>query len=235
MIKKLILRVSEKNDLFKNIESNLNNKKFTNIVSLNPENVTIASENEIFQKIYLDEKSLVVADGVGITWAAKMLGIKSISRMPGVDLMDELVRKYKNKKILFLGGKNGVATKVAKHYKDNVNTSGEYIAIPDVDKNDPNIINEVKKIRPDMLFVAFGSPAQEIWIDENKINLEGILCMGVGGGFDFLAGLVARAPKIVRNIGLEWIFRLIIEPWRAKRQVRLFKFVLTVLLEILGY
>ena len=81
----------------------------------------------------------------------------------------------------------------------------------------------------DILFVAFGSPKQEIWIAENLDKLPVRVAIGVGGAFDFVSGKVKRAPVWVRKIGLEWLFRLILQPWRIKRQLRLFKFVFLVL------
>lgn len=81
----------------------------------------------------------------------------------------------------------------------------------------------------DILFVAFGSPKQEIWIAENLDKLPVKVAIGVGGAFDFVSGKVKRAPVWVRKIGLEWLFRLILQPWRIKRQLRLFKFVFLVL------
>lgn len=231
MIKGLILQVPTKKDLLHNIDRTLIDKKFANVISLNPENAIIATENETFKRIYLQNDSLVVADGVGIVWASRLFGIRNVDRVPGVDLLDELVKQYRSKRIVFLGGKEGTATKVANYYKDNVSTSGEYFAIPDIDKHDRSVIDEVMQINPDILFVAFGSPAQEIWINQNKDKLRGVLCMGVGGSFDFLAGRVSRAPQTVRKRGFEWLYRLYVEPWRVKRQLRLFRFVGLVLFE----
>lgn len=81
----------------------------------------------------------------------------------------------------------------------------------------------------DILFVAFGSPKQEIWIAENLEKLPVKVAIGVGGAFDFVSGKVKRAPVWVRKLGLEWLFRLFLQPWRIKRQLRLFKFVFLVL------
>ena len=87
----------------------------------------------------------------------------------------------------------------------------------------------------DILFVAFGSPKQEKWIYENLPKLDVTVAIGVGGSFDFISGKVKRAPVFIRNLGLEWLFRLIIQPWRVKRQIALLEFVILVLKEKLGY
>ena len=86
-----------------------------------------------------------------------------------------------------------------------------------------------KKI--DILFVAFGSPKQEIWIADNLKALPAKIIVGVGGAFDFISGKVPRAPKVFRSLGLEWLFRLSIQPWRIKRQLSLIKFVVLILKE----
>lgn len=83
----------------------------------------------------------------------------------------------------------------------------------------------------DILFVAFGSPKQEIWIYENLEKLPVKVVVGVGGAFDFISGKVKRAPAFIRNMGFEWLFRLISQPWRAKRQTALIKFIYLVLKE----
>ncbi|MEX2144803.1 MAG: WecB/TagA/CpsF family glycosyltransferase, partial [Candidatus Spechtbacterales bacterium] len=94
-------------------------------------------------------------------------------------------------------------------------------------------IHNTKYIIPntDVLFVAFGSPKQEIWIKNNLKNLPVTVAMGVGGAFDMISGKVKRAPVFIRSLGLEWLFRLIIQPWRIKRQLRLLEFVFLVLRE----
>ena len=78
--------------------------------------------------------------------------------------------------------------------------------------------------KPHIIFFAFGSPLQELFIHAHKHRLTGIVCAGVGGAFDFLLGAKPRAPHIIRRIGLEWAYRLAHEPWRWRRQLRLISF-----------
>ena len=92
-------------------------------------------------------------------------------------------------------------------------------------------IRRINKFRPHLLFVAYGAPMQEKWIAANLPQLKINVAMGVGGAFDYLAGRVQRAPQWLRRGGLEWLWRLIQEPWRWKRQLRLVKFVWLVLKE----
>jgi N-acetylglucosaminyldiphosphoundecaprenol N-acetyl-beta-D-mannosaminyltransferase len=80
----------------------------------------------------------------------------------------------------------------------------------------------------DILFVAFGAPKQEFWIDKNLDKIPVKVAIGVGGAFDYISGKIPRAPKFIRNIGFEWLFRLIVQPWRIKRQLALMEFILLV-------
>lgn len=111
-----------------------------------------------------------------------------------------------------------------------------------VDKGEPPVASPVSKSQMskarshkstyiDILFVAFGFPKQEEWIDQNLDKIPVTVAMGVGGAFDYVSGKVRRAPKFVRKIGMEWAFRLINEPWRIKRQMALPKFALEVFKE----
>jgi N-acetylglucosaminyldiphosphoundecaprenol N-acetyl-beta-D-mannosaminyltransferase len=148
------------------------------------------------------------------------------ARIHGVDLMENLCREVSNRPITvgFLGAGPGVAEQAAeclkKRYprlKVGLVTSEWSEALKD------------KKI--DILFVAFGSPKQEIWIADNLKALPAKIIVGVGGAFDFISGKVPRAPKVFRSLGLEWLFRLSIQPWRIKRQLSLIKFVVLILKE----
>ncbi len=78
--------------------------------------------------------------------------------------------------------------------------------------------------KPHLVFVAFGSPWQELWIERHRNQFQNCVVMGVGGAFDFLGGKVPRAPVIIRRLGFEWLFRLIVQPWRLRRQLRLVRF-----------
>jgi len=93
----------------------------------------------------------------------------------------------------------------------------------------PHILERLRKARPDLLFVAYGAPQQDLWIARYQPELGIPVAMGVGGAFDFIAGVVPRAPRWMREIGLEWLYRLIRQPWRWRRMLALPRFVLAVL------
>ena len=207
----------------------VHSREFAHIISLNTENFVIQIEHKEFHSAFV-RAEVVIADGVGIRFAAKVLGIPMGDRITGVDLMRELVMHYKDKKILFLGGAFGSAERTMNHFKKIFRLSNpEWMALSQVDKNDQELIHEVLKFAPHICFVAFGSPAQELWIEKYRRRLSGVLCMGVGQGMDVYGGVVKRAPLFMRRYGLEWLYRLIRQPWRLKRQMRLIKFLYYVL------
>jgi len=152
-------------------------------------------------------------------------------RICGVDLMEKISEQasQKNWKIYLLGGKEGIAKTAANALKKNyldINIVGaeegtqfEFPNKLQITNNKlQNIINDINQKQPDILFVAFGAPKQEYWIAEFLPKMPSVkLAMGVGGAFDFISGKVRRAPEIYRELGLEWLFRLFCEPWRAIR------------------
>ena len=205
------------------------------LVTPNPEILMLADRSSEYEEA-LNSADLALADGVGITWAAKVVGKSFIARIAGVDLVENLCRDVAKRPITvgFLGGGRGVAEKTAdclsKKYP-RLQISLIYEGGPD-NKTLDFIKKETEKLngkKIDILFVAFGSPKQELWIYSNLKDLSAKLTIGVGGAFDFISGNVKRAPIWIRKIGLEWLFRLIVQPWRIKRQLSLIKFIVLVL------
>ncbi|MCL5435309.1 MAG: WecB/TagA/CpsF family glycosyltransferase [Patescibacteria group bacterium] len=199
-----------------------NEKKYY-IVTLNPEILVIADSDPNYKKV-LNGAKLALPDGIGVMMAAKLLGKPLKERIHGVDLMENLCRGVSKQPITvgFLGAGPHVAELTAECLREKypglkvVFTGQEW-------DGKSKIKNQKSKI--DILFVAFGSPKQEIWIAENLERLPVKVAIGVGGAFDFVSGKVRRAPVFVRKLGLEWLFRLILQPWRIKRQLRLIKFI----------
>lgn len=196
-------------------------KKQHYICTPNPEIVLEAQKNKKFLKI-LNNSDLNIPDGVGIIWAAKYLKQGSLQRVTGVDLMEKICEKAakENLKIFLLGAANGVAQKVKTILKNKypgLKISGVYSGSPSK-KEENMIIKKINNSGAEILFAAFGAPKQELWIARNLKKLTKIkLAMGVGGSFDFIAGLRKRAPKWLQKIGLEWLYRLIQQPSRVKR------------------
>ncbi len=209
---------------------------FFHIVSLNPENVVVAQHNKEFIKA-LSEGDIQLFDGVGIQLGCGILGIPAAHRLTGVDCMEFILETFKKNRlrVLFLGGKGDLAERVADCY-NQAHLSSIYRGIKGISNilrptkaEEERIFSIVADYKPQIIFSAFGSPAQELWFYRHKEQLNGIICMGVGGGFDFVTGTVPRAPWLLRQAGMEWLFRLIIQPWRIKRQLRLVEFVYLVL------
>lgn len=236
------------------IWDNLNKKgkKFF-IVTPNPEMLVHAHKHPEFKAI-LNKADIALPDGVGVFVASGLLGHRFHERIPGVDYLEELCRQSRNKPMSmgFLGGGQGVAKRtvecliqkypwikarwvgeewenslsVSKRNKHDTERSSSDVpwVSPYISENDPI----------DILFVAFGFPKQEEWIYRNLDKLPIRSAMGVGGAFDYISGNVVRAPYLIRAMGFEWLFRLLRQPWRIKRQLALLEFILLVVRELIN-
>lgn len=210
------------------------------IVTPNPEFIIQAQKDQEFAQI-LNKADLVIPDGIGLIWASRFLyGRKKglPERVAGVDLMEDICRlsSDQNWSAFFLGAQDGVAAKAAEEIQKKypIKVLGTYSgwAGRDFDKENQTIIKDkIGQRHCQFIFVAYGSGKQEKWIERNLAQIPVDIAMGVGGSFDFLSGKIKRAPGLVRKIGLEWLWRLIKEPWRFKRQLSLPKFVYLVFLE----
>ncbi|HLD27151.1 MAG TPA: WecB/TagA/CpsF family glycosyltransferase [Patescibacteria group bacterium] len=205
------------------------------IVSLNAENIIIAERDRKFRQV-LATAQIKITDSVGVALAGRLLGVDVGERIAGVDLMEDFfdMASYERLRIVLIGGKKKVAERVVQCQKQrhpDLNCIG-IEGIADIHKptakEEKNIYSIVLEKKPNLVFVAFGSPFQELWIDRHRDLFHGMVCMGVGGAFDYLSYDVPRAPRIVIRIGGEWIFRLCIQPWRIRRQLRLFSFIILV-------
>ncbi|GIW64753.1 MAG: N-acetylmannosaminyltransferase [Patescibacteria group bacterium] len=213
-------------------------QSFFHIVSLNPENLVIAQENQNFKKV-IETAQIKIIDGVGVVIASRILNIGIGERFSGVDLMKELLdlAGKRRLRVLFIGGKPKLAEKLADCYSKKY-PKAKFLGVEGIKdiknplkKEEKEIFSIVTDLKPHFVFVAFGSPFQELWIERHKKNFDGCLVMGVGGAFDFLGGVVPRAPVFIQKIGLEWLFRLIVQPWRWRRQLRLIRFLYLVIKE----
>lgn len=204
------------------------------IVTPNPEIVVYAQKDIRFRDI-LNKASLAIPDGIGLIWASRVLNLPLRERVTGADFGEALIKEAADTKrsVFFLGGRGGVAARaalmMASKYPGLVvagSWSGEA-----GEEGDEETLRRIGQKQVGLLLVAYGHPKQEYWIDRNlgKINVG--VAMGVGGSFDFWSGDVKRAPAWVRSLGAEWLFRLIRQPWRIRRQSSLIKFIYLVLKE----
>ncbi|MDH7485037.1 MAG: WecB/TagA/CpsF family glycosyltransferase [Anaerolineae bacterium] len=204
------------------------------VVTVNPEFVMAAQTNEAFRRV-LNAATLALPDGIGLVWAARILGQRLPERVAGSDIVPRIAERAAGRgwRLFFLGAAPGVAERAAMRLAaqyPGLTVAGTYAGSPAAAEED-EIVARVRAARPDILFVAYGAPAQDLWIARNLERLGVPLCMGVGGTFDFIAGVTRRAPPWVQRLGLEWLHRLIHQPWRWRRQLALVKFVGLVLRE----
>jgi N-acetylglucosaminyldiphosphoundecaprenol N-acetyl-beta-D-mannosaminyltransferase len=198
----------------------------------NPEIVMEAVKDSKLMNI-LNAADLVVPDGIGVVWASKFNKVKIPERVAGYDLCQSLFKKMseQGKTVYFFGGAPGVAAKAAEKMKRAYpglvieGTRNGYFSTSD----EKEIIREIKKASPDLLLVGLGAPKQEKWIYENLRFTGAKVAIGVGGSFDVMAGNVKRAPKIFQKLGLEWFYRLLCQPTRIKRMIKLPIFAVKVL------
>lgn len=203
------------------------------IVTPNPEIIVAAQKDGRYKKL-LNDADLSIPDGIGLKLSGRIK-----NTVPGTDLMEKLIELAAEKGFVvgFLGGRGDVAQETAEcllqkypNLKISYISSGGIIDNHGKPQEVVNPHNTNYIIPTDILFVAFGPPKQERWIADNLDKIPVKVAMGVGGAFDYLSGKVPRAPKWLRYLGLEWMFRLIIQPWRIKRQISLLKYLwLTVL------
>lgn len=169
--------------------------------------------NEALQRCHL-----LLADGSGVRWGSALLGTPLTYNLNGTDLVPALCRAGGERQlsVYLLGGRPGVAEEAARHLQAGcpgliiAGTQHGYFSPEKL----PEVLENIRQARPHLLLVAMGVPKQEIWIDQYAGELPGISCMGVGGLFDFLAKRVPRAPRLVRAVGMEWGWRLLMEPGR---------------------
>lgn len=204
------------------------------LVTVNPEFIMAAQDNKEFRKV-LNSAALSFADGIGVVWASRILGQPIRERVPGVEMFENLVSiaAAKSLRVFLLGAAEGIAeqaSRVLQQKHSGLIVAGTFSGTPKPE-DDASICQMIQRAKTDLLFVAFGAPNQDLWIARNQPRLRIPVAMGVGGTFDFVVGKARRAPKALRVVGLEWLHRLIREPWRWKRQLALPRFVVAIFLQ----
>jgi exopolysaccharide biosynthesis WecB/TagA/CpsF family protein len=233
------------------------------IVSKNPHQIVTpdtlavlrARKDPEYQAI-LKSADLVTPDGAGILWATTTLNYPLPERVTGIDIIHNICRLATEKgySLYLLGSYPGVAGEAAlnltrkypgikiagTHHgyfggEDSQNCEDVKNGNSDKNKEEEEIIAEIKENRPDILLVGMGVPKQEKWISKNLDKLNVPVCMGVGGSFDVLSGRIPRAPLWMQRHGMEWVYRSIKQPNRAFRTLALFYFIWLVILGKMVY
>jgi N-acetylglucosaminyldiphosphoundecaprenol N-acetyl-beta-D-mannosaminyltransferase len=192
------------------------------IATVNTEFIMAAQKDAAFRAV-LNACALNLPDAAGVVWAARKMGKPVRMRVPGVDMVERIAERASRDgwKLFLLGAAEGVAQKTADVFASryhNVQCVGVLSGSPR-EEDEAQIIAAVRAATPDVLFVAFGAPAQNMWIARNLSKLDAPVCIGVGGAFDFIAGVTRRAPLWMRRLNLEWLHRLLSQPWRWRRML----------------
>lgn len=207
------------------------------VVTVNSEFVMMARRDPNFLKI-LNNADLALADGQGVASSKLIFGGKEQSRIAGVDLLEDVCKKIGEKAIRvgFLGGFGGVANEVAKRQKKANPRLKIALAMPGspIIGYDSRLKKQFDKIgRIDVLFAAYGMGQQEFWIERMRKKANVGVFIGVGGAFDYIAGVKKRAPRFLQKMGLEWLWRLMLDPARIWRMRVLPIFMILVFINFL--
>ncbi|MBI5564298.1 MAG: WecB/TagA/CpsF family glycosyltransferase [Chloroflexi bacterium] len=204
------------------------------ICTVNPEFI-MAAQNDLEFKQILNRSALNLPDGIGVVWAAKRQGHALRERVAGSDLIYQLADRAARTawNIFLLGAAEGVADQTAIKLRSiypGVNIVGAWAGSPRPDDDD-EAVRRIQAARADIVLVAYGAPKQDKWIDRNLARTGASVAIGVGGSFDFVVGTQRRAPQWLRRLNLEWLYRLVREPRRWRRQLALPRFVWKVVTE----
>jgi N-acetylglucosaminyldiphosphoundecaprenol N-acetyl-beta-D-mannosaminyltransferase len=214
-------------DVLEFLEERLKTGKRTRIVTLNPEIAMAAQHSPALRKA-IREADLVVPDGVGITLFLRLIGYRT-ERIPGIDLSYLLMTNLSKTggRVFLLGGAPGVSVRAGERLKREfpdlqvVGTTDGFFS----SRDEMSVVARIIAARPNLLIVGLGTPRQELWLERYWDDLEVPLGIGVGGSIDIWAGGIPRAPKVMRKVGLEWLYRAWVQPWRWRRVLKLFRFM----------
>lgn len=190
------------------------------IATVNPEFIMAAQRQRAFRAT-LEATTLAVPDGTGLLYAARWQGKTLREKVTGIDLTERLAAESARRgwRLFLLGAALGVAPRAAAMLAERfpgVVIAGTWAGSPRA-ADQPAIAERIRAARPDIVLVAYGAPAQDLWIRRYGAELNIPVGIGVGGTFDDLAGIRPRAPHIMRHLGLEWLYRLLRHPSRWRR------------------
>jgi N-acetylglucosaminyldiphosphoundecaprenol N-acetyl-beta-D-mannosaminyltransferase len=190
-------------------------------VTPNVDHLVKLQKDRDFKKIY-DEAACVFADGMPLLWAGKFLGTPFRAKISGSDLFPELcsVAAEKGYRLFFMGGRPGAADKAAEVLRGKypgLIVAGTYCPPMGFEKDpveNAKIVRMIRDAKTEILFVGLGAPKQEKWVYDHRAEYDAGVSIGIGVTFEFVAGMVKRAPVWMQNAGLEWFWRLVMEPRR---------------------
>ena len=200
----------------------LDENRFHYVVTPNPEFILSAEKDETFRKL-LNAADLVIPDGIGVVYSAKILGTPLQERVPGIEFAGKMLEALNERggRLFLLGAKPGVAEKAG----ENILAQFPNIVLCGTQdgyfKDEEAVLLKVAAARPDLLFVCLGAPKQEKWMARWGQHTGARMAIGLGGVLDVYAGNVERAPESWQKLGMEWAYRLKKEPQRFGRMARL--------------
>ena len=214
------------------IVDHLQSRNKASVFTPNPEIVIEAYKDAEFQEV-LNRSELTIPDGIGVIIGSKIIGHALPERVAGYDTLLAVFDRIQQTelKVFFLGSGPGVAEEAKDKILDrypNLNIVGVHDGYF---KDDQAMVELINKSQPDLLLVGLGAPKQEMWIDANREQLNATVFYGCGGSLDGFSGRVPRAPELYIKLNLEWFYRLISEPSRAKRMLRLPLFIIKMIVE----
>ncbi len=199
------------------------------IFTPNPEIIMAGQKDKSIIKT-LNLADLAVPDGIGILIASRINGIKLKERVTGIDLMIKILELagMKDLRVFLMGSAPGVAAAAAERFPsvNIVGTQDGYFK----PEQEPAVVNKIKAARPDILFVGLGAPRQERFLLEHYKEIGAPVNMVIGGSMDVLSGSIKRAPDLFVKLNMEWLYRLIQQPTRWKRQIKLVSFIISVIM-----
>lgn len=202
-------------DVFLRIENFLNTPGISSIFFLNAHYFNLAQKDEEYRQC-LNSADLLLNDGIGVKLGGKISGISFKTNMAGTDLIPAILEKYcihDMRKVFLLGGKPGIADEITRKRND-LNIGGFHHGYFSTEESQ-YVIDKINSTKCEFLIIGMGSPIQEKWFSNNRKFLKPVkICICGGAILDFMSGKVPRSPKILRQFGMEWLFRLTLEPKR---------------------
>lgn len=202
------------------------------VVTPNPEIVWLARKDTALKEA-LAAADLVVPDGIGVIYAAKILGQPLKAKIPGMDLAMQVFEKLAQRggRVFLFGSKPGIAERAGEKLIETYpgltvcGTNDGYFS------DSKPIVEKINAAQPDIILVCLGAPKQEAWMRAHVQELDGGVMMGLGGTLDVLAGNVKRAPEAWQKHGMEWLYRLLKQPTRIKRMIKLPAFLFAIVFQ----
>lgn len=206
--------------LIKDIQKKIESKE-TDYICVSNVHTTVTARNDEYYRNIINSSFMSVPDGMPLVWVGRKRGYKDMGRTAGPEIMERIfeISNMKNYKHYFYGSTKETLEKM----KENLLNRYPYLKIvgmkesyfrPLTDGEDKILMNEIKKLQPDIIWVGLGAPRQEEWMFDHKTLINSSLMIGVGGAFAIYAGFINRAPRWMQECGLEWLYRLLKEPKR---------------------